>query len=276
MSAFRIPHQPPLLRLAGLLWVIALLTACGGGSAESPPATQAATANSVVPQTDLEIATLIYSDSQRTPAGFNLDTDPAFWGYVSTTHLKTRDLNASAVLQYELCSDDYNQALSWSETANSNSGDNASLLTTSTTDAYFQFDRLRNSTPQGYLRQRVYRCSYLSRNTVDLLASEGDAGILNVRPLDASTLQALSEYLWQFTSYNNFGNVVLLSRGTSGTNVLRHTLYMASLTPGASCDTITLNEWQHTLDTTTGDLSLSITPLSSFGARQSGNSVSLC
>ncbi len=258
-----------------------LLCACGGGgsAATSSSAPVTASASSGITQTNAQIAGLIYSDSQRTPSGFYSDSVPVFDGYVATAHLKTTDLNPSAVLHYELCSDDFNEALQWSDNANTLSGDNASLTGNSNTDAYFEFDRLRSGTPDGYLRQRIYKCAYLSRSTVDLQASSGDAGTLNARPLDAATLKNLSEYLWQFTGYNNFGNVALSSTGASGANSLTHSVIIASLiraSSNGSCDTINVVNWQHSVNLTTGELTLSVTPVLSFQAQESNGAVSVC
>ncbi len=265
----------PLL-LGGLM----LLCGCGGGGgsdASNTPTTAAATSG--VTQSNSQIAALIYSDSQRTPSGFYAESVPVFSGYVATSHVKTTDVNSSAVLHYELCSDDFNQALQWSETANSLSGDNATLTGNEATTQYFEFDRLRAGTPQGYLRQRVYKCAYLNRNTADLQASSGDAGTLNARPLDAATLKTLSEYLWQFTSYNNFGNVVLSSSGATAASNLSHSIVIAKLTratTSGSCDTISVADWNHRVDVTTGELTLSVTPLFSFQAQEGNGAVSVC
>lgn len=259
-----------------------LLWGCGGGGSATTPANQSnvptATVTSVVSQSNSQIATLIYSDTQRTPSGFYSENVPVFNGYVATSHIKTTDINANAVLHYELCTDDFNQALQWSDTANTNSGDNATLTGNDATEKYFEFDRLRAGSPQGYVRQRIYKCAYLSRSTVDLQASQGDAGIVNVRPLDAATLKSLSEYLWQFTPYNNFGNVVLSSSGASGTSTLSHSLIIATLVRGVSgsCDTINVADWKHVVSTTTGDMTLSITPLFNFRAQESNGAVSVC
>lgn len=270
----------PFTRAALLLpgGIALLLCACGGGGDElstgGAPNTLAAGG---VTYTHSEIAALIYSDSQRTPDGFYIESAPVFSGYVATSHLKTTDVNGSAVLVHELCSDDFNQALQWSETANTLSGDNASLTGNDATERYFEFDRLRTSTPPGYLRQRVYKCAYLDRGTVDLQATSGAAGTFNARPLDAAALKQLSEYLWQFTGYNNFGNVVLRSIGTSGSNSLAHSLIIATLLSSSDgCDTIDVAEWQHTVDSGNGELTLSLTPLFSFQAQESNGSVSLC
>jgi hypothetical protein len=256
-----------------------LLCGCGGGAETLSTTPPTASATGVVAQSNSQIASLIYSDTQRTPAGFYTDAAPVFAGYVATSHLKTIDLNNAAVLRYELCSDDFNQALQWSETANSVSGDNAALTGNETTAQYFEFDRLRAGTPQGYLRQRIYKCAYLNRSTVDLQAGSGEAGILNTRPLDAASLKQVSEYLWQFTSYNNFGNVVLSSTGATDNNNLTHSVIIATLVRASnagSCDTVNVTDWKHSMNTGTGELTLSVTPLFNFRAQESGGAVSVC
>jgi hypothetical protein len=58
----------------------------------------------------------------------------------------------------------------------------------------------------------------------DLRSPEGDAGRFNQRPLTAAELRTLSEYLWLFTSYNNFGHAVLKSNGATNATALTHTL----------------------------------------------------
>jgi hypothetical protein len=159
------------------------------------------------------------------------------------------------------------------------SGDNAALTGTEITTQYFEFDRLRAGTPQGYLRQRIYKCAWLSRSTVNLQASSGDAGILNMRPLDAAALKLVSEYLWQFTTYNNFGNVVLSSTGAPGNSSLTHSLIIATMTRAGSigsCDTINVVDWKHSVNTSTGEMTLSVTPLLNFMAKESAGAVSVC
>ena len=89
----------------------------------------------------------------------------------------------------------------------------------------------------------------------------------------------MSEYLWQFTQYNNVGYAVLQSSGSSTTGTLTHTLHMGVLVRGASsssCDRVDVIAWRHTLDTMTGSLQVAATTLWSFGARESAGVVSLC
>ena len=123
------------------------------------------------------------------------------------------------------------------------------------------------------LSEELTDCSPSGRSEVSFLPTSG-----KVRPLNAAALQALSEYLWQFTSYNNVGNVVLSSAGATLSNGLTHSLIIASVVAGSanSCDTINVVEWKHSLDANSGALTLSVAPLWSFHAQYSHGAVSVC
>lgn len=268
------------IALLGIPLALAL-GGCGGGSSPVTAATPTAvpSQNNLRPvtQSDADIAVLLYGDTQRTPPGFYQETTPAVQGYVSTSQLKSTEIGAET-RPYELCSDDWIQALQWSEAAASGSGVYATLTGNSDSSMYFEFDRVRVGTPQAYVRQRVFKCAFVNRDTVDLRDAAGAAGMLNARPLSAADIALLNEYLWQFTNYNNFGNVVLRSHGSSSTNLLVHSLYIATLTRGLqeACDLIQVIEWKHSADLSTGALSRSVTSLWSFSAKQQFGVVSLC
>jgi len=147
--------------------------------------------------------------------------------FVSTTHLKNTDIDRDVIAsapQFELCTDDWNQALGWSETSAVNAPQYADLVETNDDSRYFEFGRVRQGTPQLYQRARVFNCAYLNRATANLRAANGAAGQLNRRPLTGAELRAISEYLWQFTTYNNFGHVVLKSANTDSATLVQHTL----------------------------------------------------
>ena len=147
----------------------------------------------------------------------------------------------------------------------------ADLVETNEDARYFEFGRSRPGDPQFYLRARVFKCAYLDRSSADLRAATGPAGRLNQRPLTAAELQTLSEYLWQFTQYNNFGHIVLKSSGDATSAGLSHTLHLASLSRGgvsAACDRISVIAWRHDLDAATGAVELNVETLWTFGARE--------
>ncbi len=252
------------------------LTGCGGGS---DTATSSPINTRPVAQTDLEIAQMLYVDNRRTPQGFYQEAAPTAQGYVATSHLKNTDLaGAPGAPQYELCTDDWNSALAWSEQV-AVSSQASNLVETNTTASYYEFGRVRTGTPQGYIRTRVYRCNYLNRNSVDLRSTGSAAGQFNQRPLTSAEVQQLAEYLWQFTTYNNYGNAVLKSSGATASGGVQHTLIIASLTSATTsggCDHVRLIGWAHTVDSQTGALRLDVLPLWDFGARRNAGIVELC
>ncbi|HXS92598.1 MAG TPA: hypothetical protein VN705_24800 [Steroidobacteraceae bacterium] len=269
-------------RLAALAAVV--LSACGGGgggdSAGSTPSASAPPRP--VTQSDLQIAQSVYGSGPRTPVGFYSDPLPSGHEYVSTMHLKNADVDAAVVAPqplYELCTDDWNEALAWSELGAQHAPQYADLVETNDDPRYFEFGRVRQGDPTFYVRARVFKCAYLDRAAANLRATVGPAGTLNRRPLTAVELRDLSEYLWQFTKYNNVGYAVLDSSGSAGAANLSHTLHIGALARGgisSGCDRVDVIAWRHTLDTTSGTLQLEATTLWSFGAREASGVVSLC
>ncbi len=257
-------------------------SSAGGGTAASPPPSAAPiVVPRAVEQTDLQIAQLIYAGEPRTPEGFYRDSAPSGHAYVATAHLKNSDLQPTETSDpiHELCTNDWNEALDWSETHAQSAQSYADLVATNDDARYFEFGRVRAGEPELYVRDRVFKCAYVDRSAANLREGEGAAGQLNLRPLTAPELQTLSEYLWQFTPYNNFGNAVLKSSGTSNASTLGHTLHIGSLVRNgisSTCDRIDILAWRHAVDTSTGALTLDIETLFGFGARESNGLVELC
>lgn len=277
--------SPRLLRLpAGTIVATLLLSSCGGGGGGSDaPASPAQVAPPrAVAQSDLQIAQLLYTGTPRTPAGFHQETRPSGQDHVATMHLKNTDIDPSLsapMPQHELCTDDWSVALDWSETSARQASQYADLVATDDDAHYYEFARSRSGDPDFYLRERVFKCAYLNRASADLRSPEGSAGQLNQRPLVADELRTLSEYLWQFTDYNNFGHVVLKSSGATAASALTHTLIIANLERSglsATCDRIDVIAWRHTAETNSGALQLDVETLWSFGARESAGGGELC
>lgn len=262
------------------------LSACGGGGGggggDSAPAPAATSLARPVEQSDLQIAQSLYGNGPRTPAGFYSDPAPTGHGYVSTVHLKNADVDGAAAAPqplYELCTDDWNQALAWSESSAQGAPHYADLIETNDDPRFYEFGRVRQGDPTFYVRARIFKCAYLDRAGADLRVIAGPAGQLNQRPLTATELGNLTEYLWQFTQYNNVGHIVLKSSGSSSSGALTHTLHIGSLARNAlssSCDRIDVIVWRHTLDAATGRLELDVETLWNFGAHETAGVTSLC
>jgi hypothetical protein len=267
-------------RLAALAAMV--LSACGGGGGGSSPTPTASAPPRPVEQSDLQIAQSVYGSGPRVPAGFYSDPAPSGYSYVSTMHLKNSNVDASVAAPeplYELCSDDWNQALAWSELSAQHDAQYSDLVATDEAPRYFEFGRVRQGDPTFYVRARVFKCAYLDRSDANLRDAAGPAGQLNLRPLTAAELRDLSEYLWQFTQYNNAGHAVLKSSGSSSSTQLTHTLHIGNLVRDGispACDRVDVVTWRHTLDTASGQLELDVATLWSFGAHENAGVVSLC
>jgi hypothetical protein len=266
----------PLLGLAAL----ALPAGCGSGgdSGVENPVPQVTRA---VPQSDLEIARLLYTDSARTPADFYSEPPPAS-GYAATFHIKNSDLKAligAADPVHELCTDDWNEALGWSEAVAASEPAYSDLTSTNTSEQYYEFVRTRRTASLAIEQMRVYRCAFLDRNGADIARLTGAAGHLNKRPLEISDVQWTLEYLWRFSAYNNVDNVVLKSAPLAAGASPAHELILAALSHGTgtgACDRVRVFAWSYRTDATSGQLSSEQRELWTFDARNDRGSVELC
>jgi hypothetical protein len=266
------------VRLPAGAALIASLCACGGGSPGSDPGPQSARP---VTQSDLEIAQLLYTDSARTPPGFYSEPAPAT-GYTATFHIKNSDLAPPATATdpiFEMCTDDWNQALDWSETVASSQAVYSDLAATDTTEQYYEFVRAPRSTSLSTQQMRVYRCAFLDRAGADVTRITGTAGHINKRPLTSAEVKWTLEYLWRFSVYNNVDNAVLKSAAVAGAISPAHELTLAQLVPGAGangCDRVRIFAWSYRADATSGELMSEQRNLWSFDARRDNATTQLC
>jgi hypothetical protein len=263
-----------LLRLCGSLAVAATMFAIAACTV--PPAGEPRAGVPTEPSDDLSLAAQLYAGTPRTPAGFLADPPPQSFLQVTTYHLKTRHLDATAPTQHELCTDLWAQALAWSEVVAAQASSYLDLVGNIETERYYEFDRVPHGDPQRYERMRVFRCGYVDRGGVDLDTPGDFAGTLNVRPLDAAALGGLAEYLWEFSEYDNVDHAVVSSAAGAVTTGLAHTLTLASLERGSTCDRVSLSEWTTTADPATGELRSTVTPLREFSVHRVGDTVVGC
>ena len=243
------------------------LCSCGDESA-----TQLATSG--LSAGDRDIAAALYAGAPRTPSGFVADPAPPSFAQVTTYHIKSSQLAAPFATQHEVCSDDWSEALAWSEEVAAQESPYLDLVETGATPLYFEFGRVPRGDPTRYVRMRVLRCEYLDRSGVDLAFDDGFAGVLNRRPLDAAVLRDSSEYLWLFTLYNNSGNAVVASEGRGPG--LTHAVTIASLERGSGCDRVVLRDWTHAAAEQTGVLMLAVTSVREFRVRESAGAIESC
>ena len=276
-----------------ILASVATLAACGGGgggaaapASTSPPQNVTAPPAPVTPPpsnaADMALAERLYKGDARTPAGFDVETRPAsVTGTLSTRHLKNTDFATgpqAASPTYEVCTNDMAQAIDWSERMASWGGQYSDQVEVRSDSHLFEVIRAPRADATAMLRHRVFRCDYLDRSGSDLHADTGGAGAMNQRPLTATELEALAEYLWQFTLFNNSDFAVASSSTAANGNLLTHTIRMGQLVRGANgaCDTVQLSDWVHTMNPADGSLTRSLTNVRSYKVQSSGGVAQGC
>jgi hypothetical protein len=128
------------------------------------------------------------------------------------------------------------------------------------------------------IRHRVFRCDYLDRSNTDLRADVGAAGSMNQRPLTADELEQLSEYLWQFTMFNNSDYAVESSTRSVNGGALVQTIRMGQLVRGAagSCDTVQISDWTHMMNAADGTLTRSLSNVRTYQVKSSSSGAMSC
>lgn len=283
--------QPGGTALA-VLWLGAL-TACGGGggggsgTASTTTATPTSAATSAPGAADetarrTAIAEKLYVGVPRVPAGFFVEsTLPGITGPVATLHLLNTDLGAAAPTpRHEVCSNDAAEALAWSEQRASWQGSYSDLVETNASERLFEFVRVPRADTSARLRHRILRCGWLDRTATDLDVDTGAAGTLKALPVGVEALQFATEYLWQFTRFNNADHVVLAAGATgAASGQAGWRIEMARLSRGATaadCDRVDRLAWTHVADVAAGTLTRRLETLETFRARRDNGVVQLC
>jgi len=284
------------MNMRNLLIILSLstLAACGGGGSagSSAPASvaQPASAPASAPvvntppavNTDLVLADRLYKGDARTPAGFDVETRPSsVVGTLSTRHLKNTDLasGTQAISRtYEICTNDMAEAMDWSERQATWQGQYSDLVEVNSDARMYEVVRVPRADVTAMIRHRVFRCDYLDRSDTDLRSDIGAAGSMNQRPLTTVELKKLSEYLWQFTLFNNSDYAVESSVSSSSGNTLVQTIRMGQLERGSAgaCDTVRISDWTHTMDASNGTLSRALTQVRSFKVKSTLSGVESC
>jgi hypothetical protein len=231
---------------------------------------------------DLSLATRLYKGDERTPAGFDVEARPAsVVGTLSTRHLKNTDFATGPQASgptFEVCTNDMAQAIDWSERQATWQGLYSDLVEIKSDARLFEVIRVPRADVTAMIRHRVFRCDYLDRSSTDLRADVGAAGAMNQRPLDAEELEALSEYLWQFTMFNNSDYVVESSTRSASGNTLTQTIRMGQLVRGVNgaCDTVQLSDWTHTMSSIDGSLTRSLESVRTFQVKSVSSVAQTC
>ncbi|MEO0575911.1 MAG: hypothetical protein AAF004_10640 [Pseudomonadota bacterium] len=260
----------------GALSVVLLFAGCSGANdsavdtgVASDPDTSAA---------DIRLASRLYTGTPRTPETFL--SEPSQYPDRSEFkfHVSNNDIGASpdSAVRFEVCSDDFAQALQWSAVSADARALSSALTATYETSWYFQFDRDVNSAEPAMVVNRVFKCAALDRSTRD---TSGNAGVINMAPVTSEDLRFVSEYLWQFSVYNNALHVVIESLGEAQGGQMQHVIKRARLLPSAGavqgCDRVELWDWTHRI-AANGALTETDLLVRDFDVRRDSGVVELC
>ena len=90
--------------------------------------------------------------------------------------------------------------------------------------------------------------------------------------------RSLSEYLWQFTMFNNSDYAVESSTRSASGATLTQTIRMGQLVRGVAgaCDTVQLVDWTHTMNSVNGSLTRSLTNVRTFQVKSVSSAAQSC
>lgn len=219
-----------------------------------------------------EVLAKAYDSTYQVPAGFYIDERADTPGSYSIHHVKDQSIS------YELCTDDYDDALAWEAMDNASRSVTGPFITSVENYRYFEFVRalsypdsignISDPTSPGFAR--VFKCGYVNRIGADRNLLDGYAGQLNIRPLSKEAIKTYSEYMWQFTFFWPARKKVLDSYSAETADSYQNTLSLAFVTNRGNdqCDLVEVVEWVYSVDKISGEISKSFRPVYQMEARQ--------
>jgi len=244
-----------------LIPFMALAAACGGSGStgsEPAPANSNTTVQAPAVPADGQIAALLYDASYSVPNGFYVDERASTDRSYTVHHV----LDESS--SFELCTDDYAEAMDWEAADNASRSVQGYYVASYDNERYFEFVRelsyeddvgnIDDITSPGFAR--VFKCSNTSRDGVDRSLLTGYAGTINAHPLGPDSVRVFAEYLWQFTFFPTSRKNVIDSYSSATSTAYEQTLVLAfASSQGADrCDRIEVAKWTFSADRATGEV----------------------
>lgn len=230
---------------------------------------------------DMTIASALYFD-ERTPEGFYKEAfqDDVFY---SISHVKNTSLlplvDRAGLPVHELASDDFVEAMAWSDKAAEYQQSYEQLADNAETMLYYQFTRFNPDSPQFINMHRVFKASVLDRSGVDRSDEDSEyKGRITVTGLTAETVKLIVEYLWMFTLSNNYRNAVLESYTTETDDEFVHIMKQARLdfSYSESCDTVEVYDIRYTVPKDSGFIWKDKSLAQTFSAKRTGSYLEIC
>jgi hypothetical protein len=224
----------------------------------------------VYPSDEVVLA-LAYDYTYNVPEGFFVDERANTTRSYTVYHVK--DVSVS----FELCSDDFAEALAWESADNDSRLVNGVYVDSHENDRYFEFVRelaypngignITDPTSPGF--SRIFKCSYVNRDGVDRTLRDGYAGTLNVQTLSEEAIRTFVEYMWQFTFFWPAQKTVLESFSDELADSYQHTLMLAFITNQGfdKCDLVEVVDWVFTVEKDNGQVAMDFILLYQFEAQ---------
>ena len=252
-----LPSFRHVIQEATLILLIALIAACGGGSGSSTDPESSSDENFSAAETESSLTTQamesIYNN-RHTPERFYSEIEPDPTAFQTIAHIKNIDVLTpgsynNATPRFELCTNDFNDALNLSIASGTNLG---TLVNNSDNSMFFQFTRSLVNSPQLSNLQPIYKYNVVDRSALDIRNLNNHLGTYTENPKTAEQIKQLIEYLWIFSPENSYGNAVLSSTVSELTNEFHVRMQKARLTSainsGSSCDRIDIFETNYTIN----------------------------
>lgn len=147
-----------------------------------------------------------YSEDYKYPDGFYFEPiDSGSIYYVNTISIKPLDQREHTWV--ELCTDDINEARTWSELTDLYSSVRRNFISERQTEKYFEFKRTNPLNKRDIVLARVHKCSYFipiedKFQIVDTIGKIPPSG------LHTTDRKQLIEYLWSSTTLGDISKVI--------------------------------------------------------------------
>lgn len=265
-----------------ILFLIVVLTACGGGGDDQSSNNGVSIENKPsVGSDDSDILKAVYFDV-RTPDGFYSEVYADSDVYYSISHVKNVEVLSVESSQdserFELSSDDFFEALEWSEQAAQNFPVYKQMVDSRETDLYFEFERVDINNPQFVHLSRVLKKSVIDRSGVDLDESNSYQGNITATNLNSNQVKMIIEYFWMFSFSNNTGNAVIESTLIETDTSYINTMVEAKLITRSAdqCDTVEVYETSYEVQKDTGDIWKNKEMIREISSKRQGDLVVAC
>ncbi len=245
-----------MYRAMAFLTIACFLVGCTDNDDLLLPPTGYAISFESIAITDDEILQMVYSPFKVPGKFYQEDIGQAGIYYENTLSILPLDQRTTDA--FELSTNSRDQALAWSESTSVHSSYYRTVVSATETYRYFQFRRVYLEHPTDVVLSRVHKLSYLDRSMADLFHPTSLLGVLNLRPVNDSSITALAQYLWFIRNYNTGGAKALGTATRQTADTVHCALYETQVSYGdwGMFDEIRLIRQQYSVSVHTGEIRL--------------------